>query len=432
MTCSAHQRLVRQHPEMAFDLPDLGDGEEDDGQGPSNSDTELEAEVEEEYDENMDEDADLQSDGDKDLDPLWVRDYDLEPIEEDKRAADLDLEDPAAWDSGDDTESTSDDSINEERKKKRDEEPIRVAPDSPFFPFPNGETAKLGVLITTTRVSLRTWQRVLDTLHSGPFNVANLPRTTRLMARYLRALPTPKATELRIKQVVHDKRQKKASLTLSEFQKPRTFHPLQSYIRLKYLSILSVVAHYCASPGLAELFAFEWTNNETFQEYTDCLLHKEYYKFRYSLAFIHGGKEYRVGEFVQINTDNHHMYRIDSITYDKKPEDQKGPVIMPMYIQCTAFLVAKFWRHHQSTPRPQSVEDMDVIQIEDGFDREFKPELISRKWTVLHDRERPPDQVRRPPLTTYCAYVYSVETQRLDIYVPLEPVFTPPEVKNGT
>ncbi len=425
---------MKQHPEMVFDLPELED-EELEGEASELSDSDSNAEVAvEEADtvpDKTDEELDRQSDGSSDPDPLWVRDFDLDPIDE--KQTDLGADNPVAWDSGDGAESSSDDSEGEEEdeKKGRDEEPIHVAPSEPFFPFPNQETAKFAVLITTSRVSLRTWQKVLDTLHSGPFNVANLPRTTRLMSKYLRALPTPKVVELKVKQVVHDKRQKKAALTLNEFQKPRTFHPLQSYIRLKYLSILSAVAHYCASPGLAELFAFEWSSSDTFQEYTDCPLHKEYYKFRGSMSFIHGEKEYRVGEFVQINTDNHHMYRIDSISYEKRPEDRNGPVIMPMYIQCTAFLVAKFWRQHQATPRPYGVEDMDVIQIEDGFVREFKPDLISRKWFVLHDRDRPPEQLRRPALTTYCGHTFYVDAQRLDIYVPLDPVFTPPEVKNG-
>jgi hypothetical protein len=444
VVCSEYQRAARAHPEWKVEdlSPLVVDGWDSDEEATEldESDEEREREREREEREREIERArelklDLDPDGgewsDQD-DGIWCRDYDLEPLEVKAMADPNDAIDPVdAWGSGDDG-LDGDSGSDEERKS---EEPLLVAPDNPWFPFPNEETSKFALLMTISDVSNRNWQRILDTLHSGPFVVGNLPRSARTFRRYLLNLPNPKVTTVKLEQVVHQKKKRSVSKELSDFKRPYVHIPIRSLIQVKYLSLLSVIEQYCASPGLQDLFAFEWTNNESFQEYTDAPLHKEFYKYRHLMSMTHDSKEYSVGDFVQINTDNHHMYRIDSFFYEPGSEEKGNPappVLAQALMRCTAFLVVKFWRQYFSTPRPYGVEDMDLVQIEDEFIREIKLDLISRKWTVHHDRERPPDQRRRPPLTAYCGHSYNVETNTLGIYAPAVPVFTPPEVKNGT
>ena len=313
----------------------------------------------------------------------------------------------------------------------------------PFYAFPNSETAKFAVLMSSNITSWKGWQLILNALHSAAFNISNLPRSVKVMKRYLKRMPITNSHTLTFHQTIHRKRKNPKKTTLSTFNRqvdPEPLPPIINTIRLQTVSILSIIRQYCARPDLNSLFCFSWTNRPTFQEFTDSPLHQEYFIFRRLLRVVHNQLQLSVGDFVQTSTDAHHVYRIDTISYqleEKKGSTAScdhllGPEHLQLCLKCTAFLIVKFWKNHYPCAVPADTESTDVIEIKDNLFHQFFPQLIQRTCIVLPKTDRPSNERRRPNWTSYCKYIYNTETKIFAEYVPLQIQLTPPEVRNGT
>ena len=323
-------------------------------------------------------------------------------------------------------------------------------PRSSFYPFPNSETSKLAVLMSSNIASWRGWQLILNTLHSGAFNIANLPRHVNSMKRYLNSLPLAACKKLSVLQTIHRKKKKPKKTTLASFHRqvdPNPLPPIINRIQLKSVNLLSLIEQYCARPDLHDLFAFSWSNNPSFQEFTDSPLHQEYFTFRHLLRTSHNKIQLTVGNFVKLTTDSYCVYRIERFSYQfERPNDEAkavavadanaapshlGPEHLQLCISCTAFITVKQWKQRFSGAPPADATDSEVIEIKDNYFYQFHPRLVERTVRVLPRAERPPNETRRPNWTTYCNYVFSTETKSFSQYLPSRPLLTPPDVRNG-
>jgi hypothetical protein len=221
---------------------------------------------------------------------------------------------------------------------------------------------------------------------------------------------------------------------------------------------------YCARPDLHDLFSFAWSQSPSYQEFTDSPLYQEFNCVRRQLRLTHDQLQLTVGDFVQINNDPHHFYRIDAMSFEldnpdpnlefeakveakaegkaeakaeakAKPSEASqtllGPVDLQLRLKCTPFIVARHWRQYFETSTPPGTNGTDLIELKGAATHQFSPYDVLRKVRVLAEDQRPHNESRRPNWTYYCNYVFNSETRVFSEYAPVLPSLTPPEARNG-